>query len=88
MMVKVVLELAARHGLEAATIVEAWEERAAIREYDAGTTRCGAELAALHDVEQQFSIGLHCPETRRMMAVGGDRHRPSAATGYVHARPA
>jgi len=71
-----VLELAARHGMNADALVEAWTERAAIREYVAGFSRRAAETWALGDVEAMFCIGLHCPETRKRMVAGGDRIRP------------
>lgn len=71
-----VRELAARHGLEADALTEAWNERAAIREHHAGFGRRAAELFAIGDLERMFQIGLHCMETRRRWLAGGDRAQP------------
>ena len=80
-----VVELAARHALDADELLEVWGERAAIREYLAGSSRKGAELSALHDVERMFRIGLHCQESLRLATAAGDRKRPAAARPMVHA---
>jgi hypothetical protein len=69
-------DLAARHGLDADELIEAWGERAALREYLAGVRRRTAELFAIGDVERAYRIGLHCPETRRRWATGGERVQP------------
>jgi hypothetical protein len=69
-------ELAARHGLNADDLVEAWSERAAIREHLAGFSRRAAEVFAIGDVERMYRIGLHCPETLRRWAAGGERSTP------------
>ncbi len=69
-------ELAARHGLDADELIEAWSERAAIRQYLAGFSRNAAEVFAIGDVERMYRIGLHCPETLRRWVAGGDRVRP------------
>jgi hypothetical protein len=69
-------ELAARHGLNADDLVEAWSERAAIREHLAGFSRRAAEVFAIGDVERMYRIGLHCPETLRRWAAGGERSNP------------
>jgi hypothetical protein len=81
---QVIVELAARHGLDVDELIEAWAERAAIREYLAGFDRRGADLWAIGDVETMYAIGLHCPETRRQMIEGGQRvlHRRSRHPGY------
>ena len=73
----VMLELAARHRRDADELIEAWAERAAIREYLGGFTRRAAETWAIGDVEAMFQIGLHCPEAKRRMLAGGDRMQPS-----------
>lgn len=57
--------LAKRHGLDAELLIEVWEDRAAAREYHGGFRRQAAELFAIGDVEQLYSIGLHCPESLR-----------------------
>jgi hypothetical protein len=77
-----IVELAARHRVDADELLESWSERAAIREYLAGFSRRAAELWAVGDVERMYQIGLHDPETLRRMAAGGDRMRfgYSAAT--------
>lgn len=75
------LALAARHGLKAADLVEAWAERAAIRQYVGGFTRQGAELWAIGDVEQQYQIGLHDPESLRRWTAGGARKAPARSRG-------
>lgn len=69
------VELAVRHGLSAAVLVEAWGERAAIRQHVGGFSPAAAEVWAIGDVEQEYQIGLHCPETRRRMMAGGARPR-------------
>lgn len=69
-------ELAARHGLDADELIEAWGERAAIREHLAQFGRRAAELFAIGDVERMYRIGLHCPETIQRWMAGGDRLRP------------
>lgn len=69
-------ELAARHQLDADELIETWSERAAIRQYLAGFRRATAELWAIADVERQYQIGVHCPETRRQWMAGGWRVRP------------
>lgn len=76
----IMIELAVRHRLDAAELVEAWSERAAILQYLAGFSRQVAELWAIGDVERQYQIGLHCPETRRSMLAGGMRKRPGTPT--------
>lgn len=77
-----VIELAARHRIDADELLESWAERAAIREYLAGFSRRAAELWAIGDVERMYQFGLHDPETLRRMAAGGNRMRCgySAAT--------
>ena len=70
------MELAARHGLSAVSLIEAWAERAAIRQHLAGFSPRAAELFAVGDVEQMYAIGLHCPESLRRWVAGGDRARP------------
>jgi len=69
-------ELAARHQLDADELIEAWSERAAMRQYLAGFRRTTAELWAIGDVERMYQIGLHCPETLRRWLRGGNRVRP------------
>lgn len=71
-------DLAARH---ADVLIEAWSERAAVREHLAQMGRPAAELFAVGDVEQVYQIGLHCPETRRRWLAGGDRVRPGRPRG-------
>ena len=65
--------LAVRHELDADALVEAWSERAAVREYLAGFGRNAAELFAVGDVEQMYQIGLHCPASLRSWVAGGER---------------
>lgn len=79
-----VLELAARHDLDADELVEAWSERAAMVQFLAGDTRRGAELEALRMIERQFRIGLHCPEYQRRAIAGGDRARPDGARPCIY----
>lgn len=72
----VMRQLAARHRLDAEELIEAWLERVAMRQFLAGFGHGAAELWAIGDVERQYQIGLHCPETRRLMLAGGRRLRP------------
>jgi hypothetical protein len=65
--------LAGRHGVDADALIEAWAERAAVRENLAGFARRTAELFAVGDVEQMYNIGLHCPESLRRWVAGGAR---------------
>jgi hypothetical protein len=44
------IELAGKLGIDAAEVIERWEERSAIREYEAGQTRQDAERDAFEDV--------------------------------------
>jgi hypothetical protein len=76
MSAEVMRQLAARHRLDADELIEAWNERAAIRQFLAGFRRSTAELWAVGDVERMYQIGLHCPETRQRWLRGGDRVRP------------
>ena len=46
--------LAEKLGLDAAELIERWEERAAIREYEAGQTRPEAERDAFEDVRAEL----------------------------------
>ena len=71
-----IIALAARHRIDADELIEAWEERAAIREYLGGFTRRAVELWAVGDVEAMFRIGLHCDETRARWVAGGERMQP------------
>src|SRR6185295_9903418 len=71
-----VLELATRHHFDANELLEAWGERAAIRQHLAGFSQPAAELWAVGDIERQYQIGLHCPWTRQSMLAGGMRTRP------------
>lgn len=75
-MIVTLRELAVRHGLNADELIEAWGERAAIRQRLAGFSQRAADVFALGDVEQMYRIGLHCPESRRRWIAGGDRVRP------------
>jgi hypothetical protein len=70
-------ELAARHGIKPEVLIEAWDERASAREHLAGFTRRAAEVFAVGDVEQMYKIGLHCPESLKRWAQGGQRSRPA-----------
>ncbi len=74
-------ELAVRHGLDAEELIEAWSERAGIREYLAGFSRQCAEVWAIGDVERMYRIGLHCAETLRRWTVGGERAMPRKRAG-------
>jgi hypothetical protein len=76
MMQRFLHELAARHGIKAEDLIQAWHERAAIREHLAGFGRLAAELFAVGDVERMYAIGLHCPESLKRWVAGGDRHNP------------
>lgn len=69
-------ELATRHRVDADALLEAWGERAAIREYLAGFGRCAAELFAVGDVEQMHQIGLHRRACQRRWLAGGQRMQP------------
>lgn len=88
-MSQVIVELATRHGINSdglQELLEAWAERAAIHEYLAGFDRRVAEVWAVSDVEQMYSIGLQCPETRQQMLSGGRRSRPSPRGSAAPAR--
>jgi hypothetical protein len=95
MSVATVRELATRHGLNVDELIEAWGERAAIRQSLAGFGRRTAEVFAIGDVERMYAIGMHCPETRRRWTGGGDRgstriarhEQGSQALGAQAARP-
>ncbi len=52
-----VIELAEKAGLDAADVLEYWEERAAIREIDGEQDRAAAERGALEDVRELIAIG-------------------------------
>lgn len=47
-------ELAARHGLDADALIEAWVERAALREHLAQFDQRAAEVFAIGDVERMY----------------------------------
>lgn len=49
-----VIALTKRVRREQAEVIEAWEERAAIREYDGKQWRSSAEASALDDVRRIF----------------------------------
>lgn len=51
------LELARTLGVDPDALVEAWAERAAIREYEGGQSRTDAERDALDDVRLAHRIG-------------------------------
>jgi hypothetical protein len=76
-------ELAARHGLQADALIDAWCERAAIREHLAGFGRCAAELFAVGDVEQMYGIGLHCSASVQRWVKGGKRVKPLAKPSHA-----
>jgi hypothetical protein len=52
-----VIELAEQVGVDAADVVEYWEERAAIREIEGGQERAQAERGALDDIRELLAIG-------------------------------
>jgi hypothetical protein len=52
----VCIELARRLGLDATDVIERWQERAAIREYDGGQKRADAERDAFNDVRQELGF--------------------------------
>lgn len=52
-------------GVDAAELVELWNERAAIREYDGGQPRDEAEAAALDDVREIAAHRVLADSTRR-----------------------
>ncbi len=52
------VELARKLGIDAAAVIERWEERAAIREYEAGQMREDAEREAFEDVRAELEAGL------------------------------
>lgn len=67
------VQLAARHKLDADELIETWCERVAVRVYLAGFSLRAAELWAVGDVEAMYKIGIHCPESiRRWTAKKGD----------------
>lgn len=49
-----VIALARRAKRPEADLLEAWEERAAMREFDGGQRRVSAEADALDDVRRQY----------------------------------
>lgn len=51
------LELARRAGVDPDELVEWWEERASVREYDGGQPRPEAEADALADVRAMVDLG-------------------------------
>ena len=51
------LELARTLGCDGEALVEAWAERAAIREFDGGQPRPDAERDALEDVRRAHRMG-------------------------------
>lgn len=68
-------DLASRHRRDPDELIEAWEERAAIREYLGRFGRQAAEVWAIGDVEQMFGLGLHDPAARARWRAGGQRVR-------------
>jgi hypothetical protein len=48
------VQLARRVGLDPADVVERWAERAAIREFEGGQDRAGAERDAFDDVQREL----------------------------------
>jgi hypothetical protein len=48
------VELARKLGIDAAGVIERWEERAAVRQYDGGQTRQDAERDAFEDVRAEL----------------------------------
>lgn len=57
-------------------IIDYYEERAAIREYDGGQVRQIAEREAVKDTARSFSITLE--QVRRIAMGGGDLTQKSA----------
>ena len=51
------IELASRAGVDPDELVEWWEERAAVREYDGGQSRPEAEADALDDMRAMLEVG-------------------------------
>ena len=51
------VELARTLGVDPDALVEAWAERAAIREYEGGQSRADAERDALDDIRLAHRIG-------------------------------
>lgn len=51
------IELASRAGVDPDELVEWWEERAAVREYDGGQPRFEAESDALDDMRAMLELG-------------------------------
>ncbi len=83
---EVMVQLAARHQLNEGDLIEAWSERAAIREHVAGFSRRAAELWAVGDVEAMYQIGVHCPESiRRWTAPAPAREKPPRGRKPAHA---
>jgi len=69
-------ELAKRYNRDVAVLLEVWNERAAVREYQAGASRPMAELEALHEVEAMYKIGQHAPRPQQPAVLdAGRRHR-------------
>jgi hypothetical protein len=64
-------ELARARGLDVEAVVEAWTERAAIREYDGGQSRAAAEHDAFDDVQALFETAP--------LVVAGPRRGPQSA---------
>jgi hypothetical protein len=48
------VELAGKFGINAAHVIERWEERAVVREYDGGQARQDAERDAFDDVRAEL----------------------------------
>jgi hypothetical protein len=68
------IELARRAGVDPDELVEWWEERASVREYDGGQARPEAESDALEDM-------------RAMIEVGPRRSRPTRVASRSESRP-
>jgi hypothetical protein len=74
------LELARELAIPADAVLEAWAERAAIREYEGGQSREDAERDAVTDVREAFALLLGGRKGPRSAAA------PTPATGAKRER--
>lgn len=68
-------ELAKRHKLDVVELLEAYNERAAIRQYLGGDKR--PELDALHEVERMYKIGLWAQPAGSVAGVDVEQNKRS-----------
>jgi hypothetical protein len=71
------IELARGAGVDPDELVEWWEERASVREYDGGQPRPEAEADALADMRAMLDLGP--------WMIGSERKGPRSATPVANA---